>query len=71
MKYNTTFIMLCILFTGKRIDESEIKTALERLSNSNPLKCYICGPPPMIADMEAILRNLGIKDSDVFCEKWW
>ncbi|XP_072179625.1 oxidoreductase NAD-binding domain-containing protein 1-like [Diadema setosum] len=56
--------------TGRRIGKDDVKASIQRLKG-RPLRCFICGPPPMIADMEAILHDLGVSDSDVLCEKWW
>eukprot|EP00057_Strongylocentrotus_purpuratus_P034201 XP_794291.3 PREDICTED: oxidoreductase NAD-binding domain-containing protein 1 isoform X2 [Strongylocentrotus purpuratus] len=55
--------------SNRRIDASDIKAAIERLGG--PLRCFVCGPPTMIADMEGLLSNAGIPPSDIFCEKWW
>ncbi|XP_041479117.1 oxidoreductase NAD-binding domain-containing protein 1-like isoform X1 [Lytechinus variegatus] len=56
--------------SNRRIDASDIKSSVERLRDG-PLRCFVCGPPTMIADMEGLLGNEGIPASDIFCEKWW
>ncbi|XP_041478518.1 oxidoreductase NAD-binding domain-containing protein 1-like isoform X1 [Lytechinus variegatus] len=56
--------------SNRRIDASDIKSSVERLRDG-PLRCFVCGPPTMIADMEGLLSNEGIPASDIFCEKWW
>ncbi|XP_071803437.1 oxidoreductase NAD-binding domain-containing protein 1-like isoform X2 [Asterias amurensis] len=56
--------------SDKRIDSEAIATAIQRLDKEN-LRCFICGPPPMIADMETHLEECGIRQDQIHCEKWW
>ena len=32
---------------------------------------YLCGPPGMVEDMSAFLRELGVSPSRIIFEKWW
>jgi ferredoxin-NADP reductase len=32
---------------------------------------YLCGPPGMVEDMSAFLRDLGVPPSRIIFEKWW
>ncbi|XP_033639224.1 oxidoreductase NAD-binding domain-containing protein 1-like isoform X2 [Asterias rubens] len=56
--------------SDKRIDSEAIATAIQRLDKEN-LRCFICGPPPMIADIETHLEECGIREDQIHCEKWW
>lgn len=62
-----------------RINKSDISRALTTFLNlrvglndvnENSLFVYICGPPPMIQDVDDILKSLGVTNN-VFYEKWW
>ncbi|XP_072029812.1 oxidoreductase NAD-binding domain-containing protein 1-like isoform X2 [Amphiura filiformis] len=53
-----------------RIDGSTLEGALKNLDITS-VRCYICGPPPMIASMETYLQELGVKKEQFHCEKWW
>ncbi|XP_070565969.1 oxidoreductase NAD-binding domain-containing protein 1-like isoform X2 [Ptychodera flava] len=53
-----------------RINESKLKSALADMNKEN-LKCYICGPPPMISSMEEYLVTLGVTKTQIAYEKWW
>lgn len=32
---------------------------------------YLCGPPGMVDDMDALLRELGVPPSRIIFERWW
>ncbi|XP_038076592.1 oxidoreductase NAD-binding domain-containing protein 1-like isoform X2 [Patiria miniata] len=53
-----------------RINEADIATSLQRLDKDR-LRCFLCGPPPMIADMETHLERQGVRPDQIHCEKWW
>ena len=40
-------------------------------SSSSSLDCYLCGPPPMIADCTDHLASLGVPLEQINYEKWW
>lgn len=33
--------------------------------------CFLCGPPPMIESVSAVLRSLGLSEDRIRYEKWW
>lgn len=32
---------------------------------------YLCGPPPMVDDIAALLADLGVAESHIHYDKWW
>ncbi|XP_071951337.1 oxidoreductase NAD-binding domain-containing protein 1-like isoform X2 [Antedon mediterranea] len=57
-------------YTQGRIQDSHLASAVQEFGSEN-LECYICGPPPMIEDMESSLLKLNMKPENVHYEKWW
>jgi ferredoxin-NADP reductase len=50
-----------------RIDESMLKAG-----GFDPNDMFfVCGPPPMIQDMIALLKRMGVDDSRIKYEQWW
>ena len=59
------------IFTpGRRMRKDDVGRALSRLDVSR-LLCFICGPPPMIEDIQILLRDLGVGSDCIHIEKWW
>ncbi len=62
-----------------RINATTLKSALDGLSTRYPSGtsqpqlplCYICGPGPMIDDIERDLICLGVPKHNIHYEKWW
>ncbi|KAK3589566.1 hypothetical protein CHS0354_043021 [Potamilus streckersoni] len=57
-------------FHYRRIDHEDISQALQWL-NKNKVKAFICGPSPMLEDMERHIHSLGVANSAIMYEKWW
>ncbi|XP_022102360.1 oxidoreductase NAD-binding domain-containing protein 1-like isoform X2 [Acanthaster planci] len=53
-----------------RINGADLATSLQRLDKDR-LRCFLCGPPPMIADMESLLESQGVRPDQLHTEKWW
>ena len=49
---------------------ADVVEAIQGLDHSR-LRCFICGPPPMIEDIQTYLRDGGIATECIFIEKWW
>ena len=56
--------------SGRRFQKDDLERAVARLDVTR-LRCFICGPPPMIEDIETVLRNLGVDSGCINVEKWW
>jgi ferredoxin-NADP reductase len=65
-----SFIFLYLLFSGRRINKDDIKETFDWL-NKDQTRTYICGPSPMIADMEHLLIEQGLNKQSILYEKWW
>ena len=46
------------------------RDALEELVHDPATLCFICGPPALVSEMPAILRDLGIPRERIKIEKW-
>ncbi|XP_062615355.1 src substrate cortactin-like [Saccostrea cucullata] len=55
---------------GHRICREDIQSQVEKMK-SHDLIVFICGPPPMIHDMENILESVGVPRQRIQYEKWW
>ncbi|XP_067649713.1 oxidoreductase NAD-binding domain-containing protein 1-like isoform X2 [Haliotis asinina] len=53
-----------------RIKQEHVQEATDKL-NSGKVECYLCGPSPMIADIETMLKACGITESSIHYERWW
>ena len=49
-----------------RIDEALLRDALPSTSSH----CLICGPPPLVADTQQLLKRLGVPDDRVLTERY-
>ena len=49
-----------------RIDEALLRDALPSTSSH----CLICGPPPLVADTQQLLKKLGVPDDRVLTERY-
>ncbi|XP_033103167.1 oxidoreductase NAD-binding domain-containing protein 1-like [Anneissia japonica] len=58
------------VYAKGRIQESDLARVVNEFG-ADKLKCYICGPPPMIEDMEAKLLKLKLNPDNLHYEKWW
>ncbi|XP_077979157.1 oxidoreductase NAD-binding domain-containing protein 1-like [Glandiceps talaboti] len=56
--------------TAGRINDSVLKSTLAEMKRES-LRCCICGPPPMIADIEQLLPSMGVSNKQISYEKWW
>lgn len=56
--------------TYGRITQETLKSALESLDTSS-LKTFVCGPPPMIEEINDHLLACGLLQNQVLYEKWW
>eukprot|EP00095_Tigriopus_kingsejongensis_P008270 maker-scaffold240_size241964-snap-gene-1.19 protein:Tk08270 transcript:maker-scaffold240_size241964-snap-gene-1.19-mRNA-1 annotation:"oxidoreductase nad-binding domain-containing protein 1-like" len=52
-----------------RINREHVEPLLQ--DKAAPYMVYICGPNPMIKDMEGILMSLDIPAANIFYELWW
>ena len=60
-----------ISYTEGRISLSDCSEAFKSLPLEET-KCFICGPPPFIADMTEGLKRLGVREKEnIYYEKWW
>ncbi|XP_071153033.1 oxidoreductase NAD-binding domain-containing protein 1-like [Mytilus edulis] len=53
-----------------RICKEDIKESFNWLKE-HQTKTYICGPPPMITDMEKLLIEQGLDKNTILYEQWW
>ncbi|XP_052091944.1 oxidoreductase NAD-binding domain-containing protein 1-like [Mytilus californianus] len=53
-----------------RIGKEDIKESFNWLKE-HQTKTYICGPSPMITDMEKLLIGQGLDKKTILYEKWW
>ncbi|KAK8722473.1 hypothetical protein OTU49_012233, partial [Cherax quadricarinatus] len=53
-----------------RITQEVLKSAIDSLDTSS-LKTFICGPPPMIENINQHLLSCGLLQNQIFYEKWW
>lgn len=68
---NSLCISMYIYFSsGRRLQKDDLGRAVARLDVTR-LQCFICGPPPMIEDLQIVLRDLGVDLGCVNFEKWW
>ena len=65
----TMSIFLYLLFSGRRINKDDIKETFDWL-NKDQTRTYICGPSPMIADVEHLLIEQGLNKHSILYEKW-
>ncbi len=65
--YNDEVAARCV---GQRITGEDITEALSHLDPSQ-LQCFVCGPPPMIADIEQMLEECHVTRACIHTEKWW
>ncbi|XP_031441950.1 oxidoreductase NAD-binding domain-containing protein 1 [Clupea harengus] len=49
-----------------RISEAQLEQCV-----SERTLCFLCGPPPMIEGLSALLRSLGLSEDRIRYEKWW
>ena len=56
--------------SGARIGLDDIKESLSGASVDRT-HCYICGPGPMIDEMENYLVKLDVPKENIHYEKWW
>ena len=62
---------------ARRIKTSDLTAALDgykesSLQDRSRTICYVCGPPNMTDDFVAYLvRQQGMAEERVLCEKWW
>lgn len=54
----------------RRLQAADVAGAILGLDPSR-LQCFICGPPPMIEDVQTFLRDGGVTTECVHVEKWW
>ncbi|XP_014674273.1 PREDICTED: oxidoreductase NAD-binding domain-containing protein 1-like [Priapulus caudatus] len=52
-----------------RIGEAQLRDALDGLEKSATW-CYVCGPTPMIDEVETALQKLGVTKDRIRAEKW-
>jgi len=46
------------------------RAALSELIRDPETLCFVCGPPALVADMPAVLRELGIPRTRIRIEEW-
>ena len=54
----------------RRMTSGDVSCAVSKLKQTR-LQSYICGPPPMIEEVEKMLNSCGVDPGRVFAEKWW
>ncbi|XP_071102755.1 oxidoreductase NAD-binding domain-containing protein 1-like [Haliotis cracherodii] len=57
-------------FVNSRIKEEHIQELTDRLKPGK-VECYLCGPSPMIASIETMLKACGITEPSIHYERWW
>ena len=63
-----------VVRTGRRIGVEDVETALQRLTgavSAGSVTAFLCGPPGMVDEMSAMLRDLGLVQARIRAEKWW
>ena len=58
------------MFVARRINRDDMREAFGWL-NKDQTRTFICGPSPMITDMEQLLIEQGIDKKFILYEKWW
>ncbi|KAK7109825.1 oxidoreductase NAD-binding domain-containing protein 1-like isoform X3 [Littorina saxatilis] len=53
-----------------RISHADVEKAVQGL-RAERLKVYLCGPSPMVHDMEDYCLNCGVSKNQIFYERWW
>ncbi len=59
---------------GRRIGREDLVAALRRLTGSEAprtVTAFLCGPPGMVDEMSAMLRDLDLLQARIRAEKWW
>ena len=60
------------VFDGWRWTHRELVEALGEEGERENTMAYVCGPPQMTDEaVEVLKRAPGMKENQVFCEKWW
>jgi ferredoxin-NADP reductase len=63
---------LSFFFSGGRLSSADIKRNIENVDlDISKTHCFLCGPGPMINDMENALNESGISKDRIYYEKWW
>ena len=57
-------------FSDCRIGEEDIAKAFDWL-DKNVTQVFICGPSPMITNMENILLSMNVPKNKIHFETWW
>ena len=70
VKYMCIAYHVFINISAGRISFEDIQKALQAL-RAEKLKVYMCGPSPMIHDMEEHCFSCQITKEQIFYERWW
>jgi len=62
--------IIAVYFSDHRISQQDIQHCFDWLRKDKTVS-YICGPSPMITDVENMLLANGLQASNIRYEKWW
>ena len=58
------------LLSVQRIGQNDISQCFDWLRKDR-VTAYLCGPSPMLTDMEKLLIEQGVSRAKIHYEKWW